>query len=113
MCSKKDILNLTLDDVMVDHTNLKNKLIPVMKNSFCDGFTSTEDWTTNIINNVHSGFNALLPFTQAEKAFIRSVGKGTGVKPELFITNTHLIDFSVIKKHPALLWAAMKFENNH
>lgn len=113
MCSKKDMLNLTLDDITVDLTDLKNKLIPVMKNNFCDGVKSTEHWTTNIINNVRSGFNALLPFTPSEEAFIRSVVKSTGVKPELFITNSRLIDFSLIKKHPALLWAEMKLAKGY
>lgn len=105
MCSKKNMLHLRLDDITVDYMDLKNKLIPVMKNNFCEGFTSTEDWTANIINKVRSGFECLLPFSISEEAFIRSVVNGTGVKPELFMTTESLIDFSVIKKHPALLWA--------
>lgn len=108
MCSKKDMLNLTFEDITVDYKDLSNKLIPVMRNSFCDGFTSTEDWTENLINHVRCGFNALLPFTPDEEAFIRSIKNGSGVKPELFLNDTYPIDFSIIKKHPALLWANMK-----
>lgn len=107
MCSKKDMLNLKLDDITANYTDVKNKLIPVMKNNFYDGFTSTEDWMNNMINNVRRGFKILLPFTLSKEAFIRSVVNGIGVKPELLITTTHLIDFSVIKNHPALLWAKM------
>lgn len=110
MCSKKDFLNLMLEDITVDYKDLKNKLIPVMRNNFCDGFTSTENWATNIINNVRGGFNALLPFTQDEEAFIRAIRNGSGVKPELFINDTRLIDFNAIKKHPTLLWAEMKMK---
>lgn len=108
MCSKKDMLNLDLDDITINHTDLKNKLIPVMKSNFCDEYKSIEDWTINIINNVRNGFKALLPFTTSEEAFIRSVASGNGIKPELFISDSHLIDFSAIRKHPALLWAQSK-----
>ncbi len=105
MCSKKDMLSLTSDGITVDHRDLKNKLIPVMKNNFCDGFSSTKEWTTVIINNVQKGFEILLPYTPSETEFIRAVINGIGVKPELFIDNESLVDFNLIKKHPALLWA--------
>ncbi|MCW5588265.1 MAG: nucleotidyl transferase AbiEii/AbiGii toxin family protein [Legionellales bacterium] len=110
MCSKKDMLSLTIDDITVNHSDLKNKLIPVLKNNFCDGFSSTEEWTATIIKNVQKGFNALLPYTPSETEFIRSVINGTGVNPELFIDNENLLDFSLIKKHPALLWAKMRIK---
>lgn len=105
MCSKKNMLSLTVNDITVDHRDLKNKLIPVMKNNFFDGFSSIKEWTTAIINNTRKGFDTLLPYTSSEAEFIRSVINGIGVKPELFIHNENLVDFSLIKKHPALLWA--------
>lgn len=110
MCSKKDILSLAINDIMVDHVDLKNKLIPVMKKNFYDGFSSFEDWKISIVNNVRSGFNSLLPFTTSEEMFIRSIVNGAGIKPELFIVNEPLIDFDLIKKHPALLWAGSKLK---
>ena len=110
MCSKKNMLNITLDDMTVDYKDLKNKLIPVMKKHFSDGFASTDDWVTHMINNVRHVFNTLLPFTSAEKAFIRAIRNGAGIKPELFIRDSRLIDFNAIKKHPALLWAEMKMK---
>jgi len=112
MCSKKDMLDLTLNDITVDRTDLKNKLIPVMKDNFYEGFSSADDWITNIINYVRDSFNILLPFTLPEEAFIRSVVSGTGVKPELFIANNNLIDFGLIKSHPGLLWAEMKLKSS-
>ncbi len=105
MCSKKDMLSLTSDGITVDHRDLKNKLIPVMKNNFCDGFSSVKEWTTVIISNVRKEFETLLPYTPSEAEFIRAVINGVGVKPELFIDDESLVDFSLIKKHPALLWA--------
>ena len=107
MCSKRDMLDLTIDDITVDYKDLKNKLIPVMKNNFSDEFASTDEWITNMINNVRSGFKYLLPFTESEEAFIRGIRNGSGIKPELFISDTYLIDFNDIKKHPALLWVEM------
>lgn len=86
--------------------DLKNKFIPVMKANFYDGFASVEDCMTNTINNVRVGFNSLLPFAPAEAAFMDSVVKGTGIKPELFIADDRLIN--LIKRHPALLWAEKK-----
>lgn len=79
-----------------------------MKNDFFDGFASIEDWMVSMTHNVRKMFGALLPFTQAEKAFMHAIRNGAGVRPELFISNTDLIDVNAIKKHPALLWAEMK-----
>jgi hypothetical protein len=64
----------------------------------------------SIVNNVRDGFSALLPFTSEEVEFIQAVKNGKGVKPELFIKNTNLIDLDAIKSHPALLWAEMKLK---
>lgn len=105
MCSKKNMLNLTINDISVDNRNLKNKLIPVMKNNFCDGFSSAEEWTAKLISNVQKGFDALLPYTSSEVDFIRSVTSGVDVNPKLFIDNESLVNFNLIKKHPALLWS--------
>lgn len=80
-----------------------------MKGHFYEGFASAEDWTANIIKKVRNGFNALLPFTQSEETFIRSVVNGTGIKPELLVTDAYLMD--LIKIHPALLWAEMKLKS--
>ena len=62
--------------------------------------------SVDIVKNVRKGFNSLLPFNSEEEAFIRSIVSGEGVKPELFINDSHLID--LIKSHPALLWADKK-----
>lgn len=110
MCSKKDMLSLTSDGITVDRRDLKNKLIPVMKNNFCEGFPSAKEWTTAIINNVRKGFENLLPYTPSEADFIRAVVNGIGVKPELFIDNESLVDLNLIKKHPALLWAKKRMK---
>ena len=101
------------DDISVDYPDLKNKLIPVLKNNFHDGFATIQDWVKDIVNNVRDGFNALLPFTSEEVEFIQTIRDGKGIKPELFIRDTSLIDFDAIKSHPALLWAGTKSIDNH
>ncbi len=110
MCSKKDMLNITLNDITVDHTDLKHKLIPVMKNNYYDGFASNEDWITNVITNVRHGFNTLLPFETSERAFIQSIKNGKGIEPELFMNDDHLV--SSIQAHPVLLWRIAKFKKD-
>lgn len=101
------------DDISVDYPDLKNKLVPVLKNNFRDRFTTTEDWVENIVKNVRDGFNSLLPFTPEETEFIQTIKDGKGIKPELFIQNTHLFDFNAIKSHPTLLWAGGRSMNDH
>lgn len=108
MCTKKDLLSISIDDIVVDQKDLRNKLIPVMKKDYYDGFPSVKEWTTSIIKNVSNGFNSLLPFTQSEAKFIRAVSNGEGIKPELLDNNGGLVDYSLIRRHPALLWKAIK-----
>lgn len=108
MCSKRNILNLTMDDVVVDALDLKHKLIPVIKSNYCDGYASQKLWSEVLVNNVRDGFAELLPFTAQEIAFIRSVQDGVSVDPDLFIKAESEFDFDKIRKHPALRWAEMK-----
>ena len=108
MCTKVDMLNLAINEIAIDYVDLKNKLIPVMKNNYFDSFSSPDGWLKNMTDNIHNGFKALLPFSSSEVAFIDSVKTGNGIRPELFVEDANKLDFNLIKMHPALLWAASK-----
>ena len=108
MCSKKDMLKISLEDIVIDRVDMKNKLIPVMKNDFYEGFSSIEEWTKSLIKNIQSNFRALLPFTLPEQQFIHSVVSGEGIKPELLVSDSVFAD--LVKTHPALLWAGKKIK---
>ena len=106
MCSKKNMLTITLDDVAVDQVDMRNKLIPVMKDNFSKNFSSIDKWTQDLMKQIRGGFDMLLPFTAAEEAFIHTVVSGNGIKPELITSDVGLAN--LIKSHPALLWAGKK-----
>ncbi len=113
MCTKRDMLKLSIPKIVVDYQDLQNKLIPVMKNNFSDEFHSTNDWIDNITNNVRSGFHDLLPFSAPEETFIRSVVSKGNINPELFMNDEDTIKFELIKLHPALLWAGHKAKKDN
>ena len=102
------MLKITLEDIVIDRVDMKNKLIPVMKDDFYENFSSIEEWTKSLVKNIQSGFRALLPFTPPEQQFIRSVVSGEGIKPELLVSDG--VFAGLVKTHPALLWAGSKLK---
>ncbi len=106
MCSKKHIPSISVDSISVDRINLKNKLVPVMKSTYREGFANQEDWVEHVESLVRSHFSSLLPFTSDELKFIELVLNGRGIKPELITSDECLI--AAAKVHPALVWANQK-----
>ncbi|MDF1797379.1 MAG: nucleotidyl transferase AbiEii/AbiGii toxin family protein [Coxiellaceae bacterium] len=106
MCTKKNMLTIGIDDIAIDWVDLKNKLIPVIKNNFRGKSSSFETWAKNILQVVQNGFKQLLPFTFHEKKFIENIVDGQAIMPELFVEDGHLIEQA--KLHPALRWALVR-----
>jgi predicted nucleotidyltransferase component of viral defense system len=105
MSHKKNFLDIEVKDVIVDRKDLQNKLIPVLSHH-SHNFRSAQEWVDHLTQEVQLHFKQLLPFTEKEQLFIKSIQESSEIKAELLTTDDELID--KIKSHPALLWATKK-----
>lgn len=105
-CShKKDFLALMPDQIDANQLDMQNKLIPVLKQNF-NNQISMNEWIKNLLQEIKSGYEKLLPFTRQEKQLIKQIQLHGKIEPTLLTDNAELIE--KIKLHPALLWAISK-----
>jgi predicted nucleotidyltransferase component of viral defense system len=106
MSHKRDFLKIDTNQIDVDREDLKNKLIPVLKQNFNQDFSSMAAWTDHLLEEVKIGYKKLLPFNENEKLFINNIRDKKSIEPELLISDKEVI--SKVKAHPALLWAVKR-----
>jgi predicted nucleotidyltransferase component of viral defense system len=106
MSHKKNYLTISIDQIIADPENLKNKLLPVLKNNYHQDFPSMKAWINHLTHSVQSHFKKLLPFTEKEKDFIQSIQQQGVINPELITSDPVMA--SRINSHSALLWACKK-----
>lgn len=106
MSHKKDYLNIEPHHIVADTENIKNKLIPMLKNNYQETFSSILMWIAHLTEHVQMQFKKLLPFTNEEQHFIRLVQQQGIIQPELITDDQTLAP--KIASHPALQWMAKK-----
>lgn len=106
MSQKKNYLNIEPHHIVADTENLKNKLIPVLKNNYQDTFSSIPEWIAHLTEEVQAQFKKLLPLTESEQHFIQQAQQEGTIQPELITNDLTLAP--KIASHPALLWMAQK-----
>lgn len=106
MSHKKNFLNVHIHHITADPINLKNKLIPVLRNNSHKAFSSMQAWVDHLTVTTQAGFEKLLPFNENERLFIQTILEKSEINTELITNDLNLIE--KIKSHPALLWAAQK-----
>lgn len=104
--SKKNFLSIDMNQIVIDGQDLKNKLIPVLKQNYSSNFTSYAEWIRHISDKVKEGYKKLLPFNENELLFLRNIKERGLVEPELVTNDQDMIN--KIKNHPAILWAIKK-----
>jgi predicted nucleotidyltransferase component of viral defense system len=106
MSHKRNFLKIEPNQIAVDREDLKNKLIPVLKQNFNQNFSSISAWTDHLLEEVKIGYKKLLPLNENEQLFINNIREKKSIEPELLIGDQEVI--SRIKSHPALLWAVKR-----
>lgn len=104
--NKKDFLSVDIGQIDIDKNDLKNKLIPVLKQNYNSNFPTSVEWIQHLVDKVKEGYKKLLPFKESELLFLRNIKERGLIEPELITQDQEMIN--KLKYHPALLWAAKK-----
>lgn len=60
---KIDLRKITNQDIDVDHIDLKNRLVPLLKRDEINGMNSLKNWTETLVRQCQQSFKRLLPLS--------------------------------------------------
>lgn len=103
---KVDLRTLTPEEISVDITDLKNRLLPLLRKNDLASINGTSSWAKELITECQQAFTHLLPLAEHEHAFLSELLDNGIIKPELISKDVALIQN--IKNHPAIRWSAQQ-----
>jgi predicted nucleotidyltransferase component of viral defense system len=103
---KIDLRQLTIQDISVDISELKNRLIPLIRKNEVTEMNSAQKWAAGLVQECQKAFNHFLPLTDNEQIFLDNLLNNGVIEPELISDDQRLIEN--IKIHPAVQWAAQQ-----
>jgi predicted nucleotidyltransferase component of viral defense system len=108
---KADLRILTPETISVNITDLKNRLIPLLRKNDLTSINSTSNWAKELISECQRAFKHFLPLTENEHAFLSGLLDNGTIKPGLISEDIELIEN--IKNHPAIRWSAQQGIRNN
>ena len=102
----KDIEILIPEDIQLNWTDFKNKLIPVLKVNLQKNQKEMQAWANQLVEAIQQALQKFLPFTDNEKQFFQKLFKENCIQPELICGDEYLIN--KIRQHPGLKWTLLR-----
>lgn len=108
--ARMDIRQISLDHLYFDANELKNMLLPVLRNETLVETKNVKQWAEKLIEHCKSSLSDLIKFDINEKNFLTSLIEQGEIVPELITADEHLT--KLISQHPVLLWKAMNVKKH-
>ena len=106
-----DLSKLSVDKLEYDILDMKNKLLPVLHQQKLP--RQKHDliiWANDLLCETKNGLKKIFPLTETEVEFIENIRTKGFVYPSLITKDKNLQ--KTILTHPAIKWAAMRFNRN-
>ena len=97
-----DIRKTSVDHIDFEPFEMKNMLLPVLRNEQLKDKKSIISWSQNLISTCKQHLVKLISFNQNELDFLTKILDNGEIIPEIITDDNRLIDS--INKHPVLLW---------
>jgi predicted nucleotidyltransferase component of viral defense system len=101
----EDWRKVSIDHVAFDAEELKQNLIPVLRQEIVAEIERGEEWAERLVAETTAGLQRLLPLSEAEQQFLENLLEKAEIKPELLINDSDGID--KINRQPMLHWKAL------
>lgn len=99
-----DIRKLSLDHLHFDANELKNMLLPVLRNEAIKQASDLRSWSNNLITICKTHLEKVIHFNGHELTFLTNIIDHGEIVPELITQEPKLIE--LLNRHPLLLWKA-------
>ena len=103
--SRTDIRKLSLEHLHFDANELKNMLLPVLRQEDLKESKNLKSWSAKLINVCKDNLADIIEFNTNEKSFLTNIIEYGEITPELITQDKLLVE--LIKVHPVLLWKAV------
>lgn len=103
---KVDLRQLTPQEISVDVTDLKNRLLPLLRKNELASMKGATNWAQHMVQECQNAFGHFLPLRDNEQAFLHQLLDNGMIKPELISDDLSMINN--IKNHPAVKWSAQQ-----
>ncbi|HBC71853.1 MAG TPA: nucleotidyl transferase AbiEii/AbiGii toxin family protein [Coxiellaceae bacterium] len=108
--NKKDICNISVEKITIDHEELLNRLLPMLSKKRLSDIENKKIWITTMLVEMRKSLQTLLPLRANEIAFLDALLDYGEIRPEMITENLQLQ--KNIKSHPALHWAVFNTQRN-
>jgi predicted nucleotidyltransferase component of viral defense system len=105
---KQDWENISVDSVKFSVKDIRDKLIPVLKESEIPGtrFHDIQAWAEKMVEECKTRIGLVLPFNDNEVHFLEALQKDGKIKPELITGDAGFA--ARIECHPLLIWRSQQ-----
>lgn len=100
-----DIRNVSLEHINFEVNELKNMLLPVLKDEKLAETKNVKLWATKLIDHCKKNLAEIINYNSNEQQFLKNLIEHGEIIPELITQDDHLAQ--LIKIHPVLLWKAL------
>lgn len=101
----EDWRKVSIDHVAFDAAELKQNLIPVLRQEVVADIERGGEWAERLVAETKGGLQRLLPLSQAEQQFLETLLEKAEIKPELLTKDAQ--EITKINQQPMLHWKAL------
>ncbi|MBE0623497.1 MAG: nucleotidyl transferase AbiEii/AbiGii toxin family protein [Burkholderiales bacterium] len=103
--NRRDWRTVSVDDVNFDPNELKNQLLPTFRNDYARGIGQADTWARRLVDECRSALGAVLPMSDAERAFLDRLLDHGEIVPSLLTADAAWA--AKIQRHPLLEWKSL------
>jgi hypothetical protein len=108
--NRKDWRTVHVDDIAYDADELRDQLLPVVRQAALPG-DGPHPWAQQLIDECREAVSLVLPLRENERQFLDNLLERGEIHPELLTDDPAMRDR--IAKHPAVQWKAVNVRQHH
>lgn len=108
--NRKDWRSVSVEDVNFESNELKNQLLPTLRNEYVNGIKDLQDWAGTLVNECRRALSAVLPLSEPEREFLDRLLDHGEIKPSVLTDDDMWADH--MGRHPLLQWKALNVRRN-
>lgn len=102
--NRKDWRTVSVDDVSFEANELKNQLLPTLRNDYASGVGPPDAWARRLVDECRDALGVVLPLSDAEREFLDRLLDHGEILPSTLTADTAWAER--VKQHPLLEWKA-------
>ncbi len=103
--NRKDWRTVSVDDVSFEANELKNQLLPTLRNDYAQVIGQPDTWARRLVDECRDALAVVLPLSDAERGFLDRLLDHGDIEPSMLMADTAWTER--VKQHPLLEWKAL------